>query len=128
MTTFQSSKFLSQLLTNLVMGLSQLNNHDPALTQVVAKLNNYRQTPELNGPQLLNDLKHAKELISSYGIHPKKKTPSQDMVIDLPTILYNTIEEVDHLIIKEQVMDKISVERRLTAIWNKLATYRLMSR
>jgi hypothetical protein len=120
--------FLFHLLTNLLIGLTALNKDDPSLRQVADKINHCLLGAIISGEELLKTLHQAKEIVSSYGIKPKGDLPSNDPVADLPGILYNAINEVDHLITKEQVMDKISMERKITKIWEKLAAYHSLSK
>lgn len=127
MTTLKPSHFLTQLLSALTKGLSHLNHDDPAIRSVLLKIMNMQSatgSSQINGEELLELLRHLKEIIDSYGITPQYKAPKdEDEISKLPSIIYNTIEEVDHLIIKEQVMDKTSLSRHIDKIWNKLAHY-----
>lgn len=122
--SISQNKFLSHLLASLLAGLTALNNHDPSLQQVATKINGYLGAPlKVSGEELLETLHKIKDIVSSYGIQPKSDLPSNDPVADLPGLIYNALNEVDHLITKEQVMDKVSMERKIGKLWDKLATY-----
>lgn len=127
MTTLKPSHFLTQLLSALTEGLTHLNHNDPAIRSAILKIMNMQSatgSSQINGEELLELLRRLKEIIDSYGITPQHKAPKgEDELSKLPSIIYNAIEEVDHLIIKEQVMDKTSLSRHIDKIWNKLANY-----
>lgn len=127
MTALKPSNFLVQLLSALTKGLEHLNHNDPTLRSALLKIINIQHagsSSQINGEELLELLRHLKEIIDSYGITPQLKAPKdEDELSKLPSIIYNAIEEVDHLIIKEQVMDKTSLSRHIDKIWNKLANY-----
>lgn len=129
MTFIQPSRFLINLFANLTKELTALNTHDPELQKALTQINHALSSTQkdIDGEQLLNLMHHIKELVASYDIKPTNK-PAQEGPESLPHLLFNIIEELEHLILKEQVMNKMSLSYKIEQVWNKLAQYHSKSR
>lgn len=117
------NKFLSQLLLQIATGLTLLNKNDPSVQQVAQFLQTSIISSSVQPEPLLENLSKAKEIVDSYGLEPKGQTPSNDPIIDLPLLIINAINEIDHITTQQEILDKTSLDRQIENVWIKLANY-----
>jgi hypothetical protein len=87
------SQMITQLLRNIIAGLSRLSGQDLELRQLVSVLNGFVSQHQIDSNILLNTISKAKEVAASYNLAPYKKDP---YVLNLPKMFRHLITEIEH--------------------------------
>ena len=116
------SKFLITLLNHMLHAFDLLNKHDPALNQVAAKIKELISKPEIDGDYLTKLLTKAKMVVEGYDLKLLDR-PKNDPIADLPLMLYSIFEELDNVITKKRVMDRISAKGKTASVKAQIEKY-----
>lgn len=117
------NKFLYQLLAQLLAGLSILNAEDPELSSIIAQLNAIlAPSADASLQDILALINRAQDIVKGYDVKPSDK-PSPDPIANLPAVLYSLNQELDHLITREQLLQKSSLQYRVQDLAIKIASF-----
>ena len=87
------SQMLTQLLRNIIVGLSRLSSQDLGLQQRINELKGFVSQHQVDSNILMNTINEAKEIAASYNISKHKKDP---YVLNLPKMFHILATEIEH--------------------------------